>query len=417
MGRAGAGWSEYALPEVIDFREGPGIMARDFRDKGVPLVRLAGLSAASLLKGCNYLDPGMVDDKWAHFQLEVGDTVLSTSASLGRVARVPVEAEGAIPYTGIIRMRARDDRLDPDYIQYLLAGPHFQRQVEAMGAGSVMRHFGPSHLGAMTVLVPPRGVQTNIVRILSALDDKTDSNRRLCRTLEQIAQAEFEARFVNFLGVNQLADSDIGEIPATWESLPISELARYVNGKAFTKFGNGRGRMVIRIADLKSGPGGSTVYTDHEAEDDFIARPGDILFAWSGSLDVYRWYRSEALVNQHIFKVIPSGPPDWFVFLSLKHVMPAFQAIAADKATTMGHIKRAHLDEFSVAVPPADKMAEFDRVFAPLFRRSLQSLVENETLIQVRNALLPRLVSGEIQVPDSVDLSEPIEPLVEEHAA
>jgi type I restriction enzyme, S subunit len=96
--------------------------------------------------------------------------------------------------------------------------------------------------------------------------------------------------------------------------------------------------------------------------------------------------------------VIPSGYPAWFVFHALKHVMPHFQAIAADKATTMGHIKRAHLSEFSVAVPPANELEIHDREFAPVFERSLQAMVESETLRKIRNRLLSRLVSGELRV-------------------
>src|SRR4051794_32297619 len=96
---------ELAFPEVIDFQEGPGILAKDFRDTGVPLVRLAGLTGGDLLEGCNYLEPDMVSRTWAHFRLQEGDTLLSTSASLGRVARVSTRGVGAIPYTGIIRLR------------------------------------------------------------------------------------------------------------------------------------------------------------------------------------------------------------------------------------------------------------------------------------------------------------------------
>lgn len=392
-------WPEVPFPEVIDFREGPGIMARDFRDEGVPLIRVAGLSgASSVLRGCNYLDREMVEAKWSHFRVAPGDTLLSTSASLGRVAVVADEAEGAIPYTGIIRMRPADTRVLFSFIPHLLRGPHFQQQAEAVGSGSVLRHFGPSHLRTMAVVLPPVDEQHRISWVLDSLADKIENNRRIAKTLDELAAALFKAHFVDFVEHDDLVDSELGPIPHGWSVTPVSALAQYVNGKAFTKYGNGRGRMVIRIADLKSGPAGATAYSDYETTPEFTAFPGDILFAWSGSLDVYRWHRGEALINQHIFKVIPSAYPAWFVFHALKHVMPHFQAIAADKATTMGHIKRSHLAEFHVAVPPANELEKHSAVFVPIFERALQARIESDTLEPIRDGILPRLISGRMRV-------------------
>ncbi len=93
--------------------------------------------------------------------------------------------------------------------------------------------------------------------------------------------------------------------------------------------------MVIRIAELNSGTGGSTVYNDVPADSDNVAYPGDLSFSWSGSLNVYHWHGDEALINQHIFKVVCADYPQWFVHFHLREAMPFFQGIAADKATTM----------------------------------------------------------------------------------
>src|ERR1700730_5105753 len=117
---AGDAWSEWPFEEVIDFQEGPGILAKDFHEEGVPLVRLSGLDrGGSVLEGCNYLDPETVKKRWAHFALQRGDILLSTSASLGRIAVVGEDAVGAIAYTGLIRMRPRDKRLCAQFIRYL----------------------------------------------------------------------------------------------------------------------------------------------------------------------------------------------------------------------------------------------------------------------------------------------------------
>lgn len=298
--------------------------------------------------------------------------------------------------------------IDPHFLYYSLWGNEHKLNALVDEASHGTKRLNTDQLQAFKIGVPDLKEQRRIARVFKAFDDKIANNRRLANTLEEIATALFRARFIDFVGHDDFVESEIGLIPRGWSATSVGDLARYVNGKAFTKFGNGQGRMVIRIAELRSGPGGSTVYTDHEAEPDFMAVPGSILFAWSGSLDVYRWFGSEALINQHIFKVIPEGYPGWFVFHALKYVMPHFQAIAADKATTMGHIKRADLHSFSVAVPPAPDLGEHDAVLAPLFERAFAAHRESEALAKVRDRLLPRLISGQIRIPPDVELASEV---------
>jgi type I restriction enzyme S subunit len=190
-------WPLMPLPEVIDFQEGPGIMAVDFRISGVPLIRLAGVSSgASVLDGCNYLDGAMVGRRWNHFRIRAGDTLVSTSASLGRVAVVGPEAEGAIVYTGIIRMRPRGAWLTAEFIPYLFQSASFQRQAMDAGIGSVMRHFGPSHLKSMKLPVPSRSEQMEIVQHLSVVDRAVEAYSRS----RDAASMTFQAALCAVLG-------------------------------------------------------------------------------------------------------------------------------------------------------------------------------------------------------------------------
>ena len=160
--------------------------------------------------------------------------------------------------------------------------------------------------------------------------------------------------------------------------------------------------MVIRIAELNSGPGGSTVYNDIQVPDAKTARAGDLLMAWSGSLGVYRWYRDESIINQHIFKVVPDKYPAWLVFDRLEAVMPVFRALAADRATTMGHIQRGHLTSTTVSVPTGAAIAQLDKELAPLWERLLLAERENLRLSRLRDTLLPELLSGRLRVPAEV---------------
>lgn len=123
--------------------------------------------------------------------------------------------------------------------------------------------------------------------------------------------------------------------------------------------------------------------------------------SWSGSLGVYRWARDEAIINQHIFKVIPKGYPPWLVFDRLEAVIDIFQDIAKEKATTMGHIKRSHLDSTEVQVPSRDAVATLDAELNGLWVRLLLAERECLTLESLRNTLLPELLSGRIRVPEA----------------
>ena len=411
--------------EAIDFQEGPGILAREFREDGVPLLRLAGLdSGASLLEGCNYLDPNTVSHRWSHFRLEKGDILLSTSASLGRVAVVDDTGVGAIPYTGIIRMRPQDERLYGPFIRYLLEGPEFQAQAQMVAAGSVLRHFGPTHLRKMTVKVPPVSEQRAIAHVLGTLDERIDLNRRMNETLETMTRVLFKSWFINFDPVcakmegvipglseelaqffpNSMSESEGRMIPEGWEQIPLSEIADFLNGLALQRYPAGelgRSLPVIKIAELRNGISEKSNRASREIPDKYIVKDGDFLFSWSGSLLAKFWTGGEGALNQHLFKVTSEDYPAWFYSEWVQFHLDEFQRIAASKATTMGHIQRYHLDLAMTNCPPGHAINGLSRVIEPLVDRRIRCELGNKTLGKVRESLLPRLLRGELRVPSA----------------
>ena len=167
-------WCWVRLSEVSFFQEGPGILAKDFRKKGVPLIRISGMHGESVsLDGCNYLDRNMVEDKWSHFKLDEGDVVLSSSASLGKVAEVTKETIGCIVYTGLIRFK-RYSSLLKGYLIKFLESSEFVRQINKSKTGSAIKHFGPTHLKGMMIPVPPLAEQQRIVTKINYLMEICD---------------------------------------------------------------------------------------------------------------------------------------------------------------------------------------------------------------------------------------------------
>jgi type I restriction enzyme S subunit len=424
-------WKEEPFPEVIDFQEGPGILAKDFRDEGVPLVRLAGLDrGGSVLEGCNYLDPETVATKWAHFSLAKGDILLSTSASLGRIAVVGDDGVGAIPYTGIIRMRPRGARLIAPFIRYLLEGPDFQQQAEMAGAGSVIRHFGPMHLRQMSVRLPPPDEQRAMAHILGTLDDKIELNQRMNETLEAMARALFKSWFVDFDPVRakaegrdpglpkpladlfpaRLVDSELGGIPEEWRVGTLGDVTEYP-------------RRVVRPEQiepetpyiaLEHMPKQCIALSDWAVADRLKSnklefKRGEILF---GKLRPYFHKVGVAPVDgvcsTDIVVATPASGMDWFGYVlgHMSSVEFVEHTNAGSTGTKMPRTSWNDMARYKVVLPPEWVAKSFTALMRPSIERIIASIHESRALAALRDTLLPKLISGELRVENSESIAQ-----------
>ena len=212
-------WLELEFPEAIDFQEGPGILAKDFRTYGVPLIRLAGMDdGVSLLNGCNYLDEELVAKKYEHFRIKKGDIILSTSATLGKTSYVDEEAVGAIVYTGLVRMRPKNGSVYAPFIKYLLQSPRFIQQIESMGVGSVMKHFGPTHLKKISITLPTFDEQKIISALFPAIEtameqvDGQEKNLKALRKSLINKLTKQKPKFGNLLTKSNYKEYSIGDL-------------------------------------------------------------------------------------------------------------------------------------------------------------------------------------------------------------
>jgi len=131
----------------------------------------------------------------------------------------------------------------------------------------------------------------------------------------------------------------------------------------------------------------------------YIVEDGDVLFSWSGSLLVSIWCGGRGVLNQHVFKVTSASFPKWYFYQATKHHLDEFQRIASDKATTMGHIKRHHLTDAKMAIPSDELMAKGTEVLGTMLDRRINALAQARILALMRDTLLPKLLSGEIEIP------------------
>lgn len=415
-------WPVYPLPEYVFFQEGPGLRNWQYRDAGIPFVNIRCLRDGRLLRSeMTCLDPKEVSEKYSHFLLDEGDYVVSSSGTLGRLAEVFPQDLPCMLNTSVIRFRPKNPTtLDRQYLRYFLTSKLFENQILSFANGSAQLNYGPSHLKQMGIIVPPRDVQTEIGQTLGSLDDRITLLRETNRTLEAIAQAIFKSWFIDFdpvrakmegrtlagldeetaaLFPDELVESEIGLVPKGWAVEGLDRVANYLNGLALQKFPpTGHDDLpVIKIAQLRKGDTIGADKASRALKPEYIVKDGDVLFSWSGSLEVEIWCGGEGALNQHLFKVTSEKFEKWFYFLWTRKHLEHFRQIAASKATTMGHIQRSHLSDAKVVVPDKKVLAVANELFNPIIDRITANALQSKTLAEIRDALLPRLISGKLR--------------------
>lgn len=336
--------------------------------------------------------------------LSGGEIIISNvGANVGTVFKCP-----NLPYKMSLAPNAITIKLkgDNDFYYYWFKSKIGQANIQALVTGSAQPKFNKTNFRSMYIPVPPLDVQRRIASILSSLDRKIELNNKINADLEEMAQAIFKNWFVDFepFKDGKFVDSELGMIPEGWKVGRLTEIASYMNGLAMQKFppeNNEDSLPVLKIKELGQGfCGTDSDRCSCNIKDECKIHNGDVIFSWSGTLLVDVWCGGDCGLNQHLFKVTSKDYPKWFYYYWTKHHLQEFIHIAKDKAVTMGHIKRGHLEEAMVAIPDNDSMEKAHELFEPILSKMISLRLENSRLSTLRDTLLPRLMSGELEVPE-----------------
>ena len=193
---------------------------------------------------------------------------------------------------------------------------------------------------------------------------------RLNENLEQQAQAIFAQEFLNR-----------SSVPDDWKEGSLLDIADYLNGLAMQKFrpsDDEIGLPVLKIKELRQGScDSSSDLCSASIKPIYIIHDGDVIFSWSGSLLVDFWCGGTCGLNQHLFKVTSQKYDKWFYYAWTKHHLDRFIAVAADKATTMGHIKREDLAKAEVLIPNNADYSRIGSLLQPIYNLIIANRIEN----------------------------------------
>jgi type I restriction enzyme S subunit len=411
---------------------GSTIRAENFVPSGVPVVRGLNLNVERFKDECFVFISDEKANELHSANASPGDLVFVYVGTIGQVGIIPRNASYPryIISQNLMKLTCDPDKADPLYVYYYFRSPTGQHSLllSASSTGVPIISRPLTSLRAIRILLPPLSEQHTIAHILGTLDDKIELNRQVNHTLEAIARTLFKSWFVDFdpvcakaegrqpygmdaetaaLFPGSFEDSPMGEIPKGWRVITIGEVVT-INGRNVTKDYPYQTIKYIDISSVAEGRlEGTTNYylVDAPSRAKRLVRQGDCI--WSTVRPNRKSYLfihnpEDNLVVSTGFAVLTprSIPPSYLYAWVTTDQFVDYLAYNADGSAYPAVLPDRFADGI-ILLPPAQILQEFERQVGPIRELIAQNEDESRTLAAIRDALLPKLLSGEIRVKDA----------------
>ena len=403
IGKLPKEWEIKKLKEllIIKGRIGwKGLKKSEFSNKGIIIINGPNIKNKKIdWKNCLRVPKWRYDES-EEISVKKNDILMTKDGTIGKLAYIKIIHEPATLASGIFLIRTKSKKLSQNFLYNYFNSNIFKNLVASRIEGSVIPHLYQRDIEQLIIPIPSYVEQHDISKILYDLDMQIENLQNQNKLLEQMAQAIFKSWFVDFDLITEFKDSELGKIPKEWHWEQLDNIAIFLNGLPLQKYRTTSNSFlpVIKIREMKNGISKNTEKARTDVDKKYIVNNGDILFSWSGTLELTIWEFDKGALNQHLFKVTSLTYEKWFYYMWIKYHLNEFRRIANDKTTTMGHIRRCHISEAMVLIPTINIMKKMNRVMGSLFGQMINNKSSVQTLIKIRDELLPKLMSGELRV-------------------
>ena len=361
--------------------------------------------------------------------LEKGDIIISNvGANIGTVFRAPdLDKKMTLgPNSVVLKVSMDPEIIDKDFLYYFFSSPKGQHLLQSISGGSAQPKFNKTDLRNLIIEIPDLKIQKRFSKILLSIDKKIELNQQMNKTLEDIAKKLFKSWFIDFDPVRAKAegrptglskeisdlfpdsfeDSELGEIPKGWNYRSIYEDLNVIYGAPFSsKMFNSmsKGTPVIRIRDLKKQQ--SDIYTEEVHPKGVLIEKGDVVVGMDGEFRPYLWSGENAWMNQRICKFAPKhDSSSTFIIENLRKQLRFIEL--TEVATTVIHLGKSDIDEFLILNEDRGAIEAFNKICKPIEEKIISNNFECRKLEEIRDTLLPKLISGELKISDAENLVE-----------
>lgn len=412
-------WKHYKMDDVIDeISMGPfgsDVKKEFYVNKGIPILNGSNLQGFKLQENSfGYLTEEKADSL-NKCNAHRGDIIVTHRGTLGQIVYVPSNSkyDRYVISQSQFRFRCKPDLVDVQYLVYYFHTREGQYKILAnasqVGVPALARATSTFRL--IEIKLPSLADQRRIASILSSLDRKIELNNKINADLEEMAQAIFKNWFVDFepFKDGKFVDSELGMIPEGWKVGRLDEIADVVGGstpsKAKPEYYTQKGIAWLTPKDLSNHP---AVYTSrgeiditeegYNSTSTKLMPKGTILFTSRAPIGYISIAQNDICTNQGFKSLVPKKAGTCFLYCFLKYVTPEIE----NKSTgsTFKEASGALMKSLQVIMPDQKVFEEFEEIVSPLFARIESLEKENSRLSLLRDTLLPRLMSGELEVPE-----------------
>ncbi|MDU4571187.1 MAG: restriction endonuclease subunit S [Finegoldia magna] len=347
----------------------------------------------------------------------IGDILMTMEAPLGLVATLDRDDVGL--GQRIVTIRGKKDFLDNNYLKFYLQSPKGQHELYSRATGTTVVGISQKNLKNIDIVIPSLENQIRIGRILNNYNIKIEINNKIISNLESQAQAIFKSWFVDFepFQDGNFVESELGMIPEGWEVRELKDVSKRINGFSYTSkdiFDESNINMItIKNFDRNGGLQNDSIKPiskNSRIKKDHYLKTNDILMACTDLTQkadiiggVLLYFENENFDNEifsmDLIKLVPFEKDDTFFFYYyLKN--PIFKLFAenASSGTTVLHLSKKAVDNFNIVYPTKKHIDRFNDYVFPIIKKQRNLLNQNTKLAELRDALLPKLMAGEIDV-------------------
>ena len=369
-------WRTTTLGEIVNLKRGYDLPKRLRTDGPIPIVSSSGVTGTHT--EAKVQPPGVVTGRYG---------------TLGSIYYLDQPFWPLNTTLYVQDFKGNEER----FVAYLLESLDLGALVSSAAVPGINRN----HLHPLQVQVPDRALQSSIAKTLGVFDDLIENNRRRIEILEEMARLLYREWFVHFRFPGhedvELVDSDLGSIPEGWEWKNLFELAEVGFGFSFKskRFAESGAIRVVRIRDVPRNT--TSTYTDEDPGDRYEIHDGDVLIGMDGDFHMCRWADGLAHLNQRVARLRSKGQVSQLhLHLALEQPIQRFNQTII--GTTVAHLGKRHLEEIFIAEPSPPVFAAVSKRLQAIHELELNLRKQNRLLREARDLLLPRLVSGELDV-------------------